>query len=372
MAENKNQHYVPQFYLRNFSSDGKNIAAYHLEQERSLGMVPIKDQCSKDYFYQSLDVEKKLGAIEADTSEIINKILAGRYSELSQKELLYVRAFMMLQNSRTKHSADLIRNNALKLKALLLSMNPAEELKKQISEIDESMRGSVDLMMDIFPEMFFYSLDLSMKLLINQTDRPFITSDDPVSIYDQYLERVCDSLSYGIGSKGIEIFMPISSKLMLLLYDSKIYKIGTRKSSQVLITQRNDVDQLNLLTVLYSDRVIYYEAGVITDYEISQLVQKAKRLTFSEEMEIERYDCVEEAGELLHSHPGNLNCKAHFRFIKELDGAKAISIKPGQSIGSEVTIRDYSLQLDRARRNGYRPKGPLSFKKSNKHIITAI
>lgn len=148
MADNKNQHYVPQFYLRNFSSDDKNIAAYHLGQERSLGLVPIKDQCSKDYFYQSLDVEKQLCAIEADTSVIISKIIAGKYSKLSQGELLSIRAFIMLQNSRTKHSADLIRNAASKMKALLLSMKPTEELKKQISEIDETMRGSVDLMMN--------------------------------------------------------------------------------------------------------------------------------------------------------------------------------------------------------------------------------
>lgn len=364
MAENKNQHYVPQFYLRNFSSDDKNIAAYHLGQERSLGKVPIKDQCSKDYFYLSLDVEKQLGAIEANTSEIISKILAGKYTELSKGELLSIRAFIMLQNSRTKHSADLIRNTASKMKALLLSMKPTEELKKQISEIDETMRGSVDLMMAIFPEMFLQSLDLSMKLLINQTDRPFITSDDPIIEYDQYLERVCDSLGYGIGSKGIEIFLPISSKMMLILYDSKIYKIGTRKSSQVLITQMNDVDQLNLLTVLYSDKVVYYEDGTITEFEISQLVQKAKRLAFSEEMEIERYDCVEEPGEMLHAHSRNKNCKAHFSFIKELDGAKAISIKPGLSIGSDVTIRDYSLQLDKIRHDRYRPRRSLSFVKN--------
>ena len=150
---------------------------------------------------------------------------------------------------------------------------------------------------------------------------------------------------------------------MILLYDSKIYKIGTRKSCQVMITQRNDVEQLNLLNVLYSDRVIYYEDGTISEFEISQLVQKAKRLAFSEEMEIERYDCVEEPGEMLHAHSRKINCKAHFSFIKELDGAKSISIKPGQSIGSNVTIRDYSLQLDKLRHDRYKPKRSLSFVK---------
>ena len=361
MADNKNQHYVPQFYLRNFSSDDKHIAAYHLGQGRSLGLVPIKDQCSKDYFYKSIDVEKQLGTIEADASKIISKIIAGKYSELSQVEQLSIRAFIMLQKSRTKHSADLIRNAASKMKALLISMKPTEELKKLVLEIGETMRNSVDLMMDVFPELFLQSLDLSMKLLINLTDRPFITSDDPVFEYDQFLERVCDSLGYGIGSKGIEIFMPISAKLMILLYDSKIYKIGTRKTCQVMITQRNDVDQLNLLTILYSNKVIYYEDGTISEFELSQLAQKAKRLAFSEEMEIEKYDCVEETGEMLHTHPRNKYCNAHFSFIKELDGAKVISIKPGQSIGCEVTIRDYSLQLDKVRHNGYRSKRSLSF-----------
>ena len=38
------------------------------------------------------------------------------------------------------------------------------------------------------------------------------------------------------------------------------------------------------------------------------------------------------------------------------------------TIGSDVTIRDYSLQLDKVRRSGYRPKRPLSFVKKNNTI----
>ena len=63
MPDHKNQHYVPQHYLKCWSTEDY-IQVYHLDQ----GEVPsthISKVCSKDYLYgQPSDVEIALGRLE--------------------------------------------------------------------------------------------------------------------------------------------------------------------------------------------------------------------------------------------------------------------------------------------------------------------
>ena len=76
MTIQKNQHYVPQFYQRRFSPDGKTIGSYIIEQERKIDIAPIKHQASHDYFYtketeQKNNVEESLGKLEAMTQKVM-------------------------------------------------------------------------------------------------------------------------------------------------------------------------------------------------------------------------------------------------------------------------------------------------------------
>jgi hypothetical protein len=107
MAEHKNQHYVSQFYLKNFSSDRKTIGTLILSSNKFIENAPIKNQCSKDNFYQDKNYEIALSELEADTSVIFDKIM--NKEDLSSKEKFIARAFMLLQETRTKHSADLFQ-----------------------------------------------------------------------------------------------------------------------------------------------------------------------------------------------------------------------------------------------------------------------
>ena len=68
MPSNKNQHFVPQLLLRNFSSDsGKSknsINTYIIKNKKFIENVSIKSQCSKNYFYgKNLIIEKKITSI---------------------------------------------------------------------------------------------------------------------------------------------------------------------------------------------------------------------------------------------------------------------------------------------------------------------
>ena len=59
MAQNKNQHYIPKFYFKQFSQNGKTICVFNISKELSIENAPITGQCSKDYFYsKNIEVEK--------------------------------------------------------------------------------------------------------------------------------------------------------------------------------------------------------------------------------------------------------------------------------------------------------------------------
>src|SRR5260370_2780664 len=51
VASHKSQHFVPQHYLRGFSSDGRSVPLCHLKSGQIVPKASIKDQCSRDYFY---------------------------------------------------------------------------------------------------------------------------------------------------------------------------------------------------------------------------------------------------------------------------------------------------------------------------------
>ena len=58
MADYKNQHYIPQFYLRGFSSNEKQISLFNFKRQKFVDGASIADQCSKKDFYKSKAREK--------------------------------------------------------------------------------------------------------------------------------------------------------------------------------------------------------------------------------------------------------------------------------------------------------------------------
>jgi hypothetical protein len=73
----KNQHYVPRFYLKNFSdSDKRTINLFNVKnQECRLG-ASLKNQCYEPYFYDKEGgIEDVLGWLEDKASKIIRNII---------------------------------------------------------------------------------------------------------------------------------------------------------------------------------------------------------------------------------------------------------------------------------------------------------
>jgi hypothetical protein len=105
--------------------------------------------------------------------------------------------------------------------------------------------------------------DLKYKILINLTDIPFITSDNPVVKYNQYLEsRKWKHSKTGYASIGLQIFLPLNHKKLILLYDSNSYEIGNPNYRTHQLKKIEDIDELNLLQLVNCIETIYFDEKV--------------------------------------------------------------------------------------------------------------
>ena len=104
MSKKKNQHYVPQFHLREWSDDGKLISLYNKYNSIYVdNKGAIKNLASKNHLYdKDGSLENVFSTIEATIAPICKKIIKSQsLSELSEFELeaLYFHAIMC--NERT-------------------------------------------------------------------------------------------------------------------------------------------------------------------------------------------------------------------------------------------------------------------------------
>lgn len=65
----------------------------------------------------------------------------------------------------------------------------------------------------------------------------------------------------GLASKGVKILFPISSKLMLVMYEKNIYESFFSDREIRVITSKEDIDFYNLYQVINSYRCIFSESN---------------------------------------------------------------------------------------------------------------
>lgn len=102
MPENKKQHFVPQFYLRNFG-DGNSIPVLNLPKKKYVPITSIADQCQGDYLYtHDVAIEKSIGKIEDESAEVISEVIkTNNPPEQWSEQHRQLMAFLILQKERT-------------------------------------------------------------------------------------------------------------------------------------------------------------------------------------------------------------------------------------------------------------------------------
>lgn len=268
MASKKNQHFIPQFFLRQFSlGNKKEVGAYLTNKSKFIEAVPIKSQCSKPYFYGKDDsVENFFGKFESDIAPLFSKLikLEGDVN-LDFNELAKLVLFITLMELRNP-----VFFMQYHLKNELLNNEINKELQDSKVYLDlpkATHEETVSAMLSLLDIIYEGYIDLDVKFLINRTDKSFVCSDFPLVKYNRFLNlKKYFRTKIANGSVGIQVFIPISSSITMVFYDSSIYKLGNKKDCFFELNDDKQVFDLNMLQYLNSNNCIYFDENMNEAY----------------------------------------------------------------------------------------------------------
>ena len=264
MDEKKNQHYIPQFFLKNFSQR-KGIAMYRLSNNYFIDNTSIKKECSKDYFYSTnLKYENNLQDIEGYASKVIREIIStNKLWEQHSENKGTLLMFLMLQIYRTEKSTEELNEYVNEVgKGILYNEKFSGNLDIGYDEIENFEfsynEPGVEMIKNALKGMH-HMYDMDYALLINQTDIQFIFGESPAIKYNKYFNDI-DEISVGIACKGLITIMPISPYLTILFYDSKLYISNKDEKHRIYISNSRDINELNALQYLNTKDRLYAES----------------------------------------------------------------------------------------------------------------
>ncbi len=341
MPANKNQHYVPKFYLKLFSNnlDRKSIGIWSIKNDTFVRTGGIKDQASLDYFYgKDLELEKAFGQQETLMSQIYAYIIETNhlFKPMSQQHIDFL-SFVLLMTGRTKFAADRINEITDNLAKIILKHNP--EIKDHLDKFEVKSSNAVIEAIDNAINGLPLAVDLQFKMVINESITPFILSDNPVALHNQFLrDRKWPGGHTGIAQPGLQIFVPLSPRCTMIFYDSKVYKLGNRKGNIVKISKTKDIDQLNQMQFLNAGQTLYFNEGIDETY-CRKLSDRAKKLRNTKKINLSEFKNLDDPRGLntivAINDPGR-NMDLRLNCLKILKKSQKIQIGP-----SMYNVRDH-------------------------------
>jgi hypothetical protein len=256
----KNQHYIPRFLLKHFSEEKhkKSLTLYYIKDKRIISNASIDGQASNDYIYGSDQIiETLLHRIETDSANAIIKLINNE--RLNEDENNIIKLFIHLQMNRTPFNANV--NNEI-----------ADLVFKNIYGSD-TIYGNTKIKLknpchlSIFSGFATKSLlsDLSIALLENNTEIPFLLGQRPAYLINPYLyEKKIKFWSQGIAVKGVCILLPISFQKTLIVYDKYTYKII--KNNGKIELNKNDIFNLNKYQFYYTTNCVFIKKNTDINY----------------------------------------------------------------------------------------------------------
>lgn len=311
------EHYVPQCYLRNFAIDGnpEKIHVFDKTKAQIRRNQNISDNAQERYFYD-IDIDKILAeaskenrakimnqfgddyeTFHNDKTQYIEKLfgqeLEGGYSQLlkdiiekacsatpwyisncycmSEEQKIAFSIYLSVQYIRTRN---MIEEGYTKLYEKLFRKiynKKCEDNELKLKPGDVTFSIGKEALKIPHAEMFLNEdviLDLSVAFLnhiwviyINNTKIPFWTSDSPVVLNNMPSGFMANK---GIMSKGIEIYLPLSGKVCLALYDREVYEMAfalktSFKDRFYLQASEEIVERCNMIQVNECNRCVYAE-----------------------------------------------------------------------------------------------------------------
>lgn len=268
MASRKSHHYIPQFYLRNFSisAERKEIGLDNYRNNLFINKASIKNHACEKWLYGDDQIEAAFSRLE-HVAAIVLKIMLelGAPPPENTPHFKILKEFILYQLTRTvKAQRQTTKSfSASVMEVFKLTSHYKDEYKDIEFNVDQPMLLSLYASAQAMP-LFEY---LSCKIIVNGTNVPFVTSDHPAIKYNQFLEsKNLTRGTTGLATKGLQIFFPLNPFLMLVFYDANVYKLKARRDTTLLTTDTRDIWQLNALQYIHSESQLFFGPGVSKDY----------------------------------------------------------------------------------------------------------
>ncbi len=264
-------HYVPQFYLRNFQIPNKTGWVYSYRRRRRAEPIAIRTAAQEEDYYDlkrhdpTVDkdgVDKLLWLSENNSSKAIAELLTGSLDSLNGADVGYLSWFIGLLAARTPFAREALRSHQeafmnRDLKRMLRDNGEFQKLleahnDKDPQELETARKAFLDGDMTLefgrggetedflmagqlqFADMIVDILQRKFWTLVETNNaRPFITSDNPVIVMPTIHHTPQMPLGYADG----DLLVPLSPKRALIFKHrpwggGKIVSLHERKMAE--------------------------------------------------------------------------------------------------------------------------------------------
>lgn len=287
MPDNKRQHFLPRHYMRLFADAEDMIGAASITPYKFVGPTALGKQCQSDYYYVNEEenpedeTDKWISHVERESAPLLRDI--GRKFSMTGDEHVGMMMLAVIFLNRTRKAAEIGKLSA-KWWADVIIKDAIDR-----GELREPQGGWKPGMMDFkgtnsmllrhcLFHPFFEMVTLNYKFLkpAEETGSSFVTSDNPVVVMNQLLDKRGSERSFaGFSRSGFQLVFPLGPECCLFFYDPKVYKVGGKNSS-VVVLKPADVELVNSLQVQSADKVLLF-APTTTKSGVGELISKFSR-----------------------------------------------------------------------------------------------
>jgi hypothetical protein len=204
-------------------------------------------------------------------------------------------------------------------------------------------------------------LDLAIKVLVNNTASEFITSDSPVVLFNQWCQGAKGMGATGLASRGLQIFLPLSSSHVLMLFDPSIYHVGNQRKDVVEIATSYDVTGINRLQVITVEENLYYTGKRETAEEIDSLPFDWRQ-TRAEGVVVHRAVSEDDDSELIYTYSRPSVARLDATFTRVTRSANEISLPKRIRASRPAALAAYEAINGSLYEEDTAPKGPRTWR----------
>lgn len=268
MSEPRKHHYLPQFYLRGFSANGRSI--FQIEKRGGRAYVSsIRDTAAiRDYHeVDTVDaedpavIEKRLAQVEAQLAEaLVRAIQCGVTTPETHNPLIQLVALLQVRVPAFKAGIEAFLQNVVRSAGLMMErkgeLPPPPKGFEDILRIDNlsitiSNWKLLEFMFKIAADRRLFDILAAMRptALRAPGGTFFLTCDQPVAIFHPTASPT-DAYGVGLAHADTQVSVPLSSGVLLLL------SWGTESAADRDATV-DEVIEFNRRTVVMADSLVF-------------------------------------------------------------------------------------------------------------------